>query len=142
MKFMTPMKSATKRVGRTLVDRVRRVALQQPAVPQHRHAVGHHERLLLVVGDDDEGDADLVLQALQLHLHGAAQLLVERAERLVEQQQTRPLDQRARQRDALLLAAGELLGLAVGKAASSVVASISSTRRRISAPGSRSISSP
>ena len=74
-------------VGRMLVDRVRRVALQQPAVLQHRHAVGHDQRFLLVVGDDDEGDADLVLQALQLHLHGAAQLLVERAERLVEQQQ-------------------------------------------------------
>ena len=41
----------------------------------------------LVVGDDDEGDADLVLQPLQFQLHGAAQLLVERAERFVEQQQ-------------------------------------------------------
>ena len=102
-------------VGRVLVDFVRRVALQQPAVLQHRHAVGHDQRFLLVVGDDDEGDADLVLQPLQFELHGAAQLLVERAERLVEQQQARPLDQRAGQRDALLLAAGELLGLAVGE---------------------------
>ena len=67
------------------------------------------------MGDDDEGDADFVLQALQLKLHGAAQLLVERAERLVQQQQARPLDQGARQRHALLLAARELLRLAVGE---------------------------
>ena len=67
------------------------------------------------MGDHDEGDADLVLQALELHLHGAAQLLVERAERLVEQQQARPLDQRAGERDALLLPARQLLRLAVGE---------------------------
>ena len=37
-----------------------------------------------------------------------AQLHVERAERLVEEQRRRPVHERARQRDALLLAAGEL----------------------------------
>ena len=74
-------------VGRALVDFVRRVALEEPSVLQHGHAVGHDQRLLLVVRHDDEGDADLVLQALQLELHGAAQLLVERGERLVEQEQ-------------------------------------------------------
>ena len=48
----------------------------------------------------------------QLELGLAAQLLVERGERLVEQQHARPLDQRARERDALALAAGELMRLA------------------------------
>ena len=94
---------------------MRRVALEEAAVLQHGHAVGHHQRLLLVVGDHDEGDADLVLQALQLELHGAAELFVERGERLVEQEHARPLDQSARQRHALLLAAGELLGAAAGE---------------------------
>jgi hypothetical protein len=39
------------------------------------------------VGHDDEGDADLVLDVHQLELGLLAQLLVQRAERLVEQQQ-------------------------------------------------------
>ena len=46
--------------------------------------------------------------ALQLLLHVFAQLQIERAERLVEQQHLRPVDQRAGERDALALAAGEL----------------------------------
>ena len=48
------------------------------------------------------------LQPLHLELHLLAQLAVERAERLVEEQQTRIEDDRSRERDALLLAAGEL----------------------------------
>ena len=48
------------------------------------------------------------MQAAELVLHALAQLLVERAERLVEQDQLGLEDERARQRDALLLAAGEL----------------------------------
>ncbi len=44
-----------------------------------------------------------------------AQLEVERAERFVEQQRARVVDQRAGQRDALLLAAGQLGGLALGE---------------------------
>ena len=46
-------------------------------------------------------------------LRAFAQLLVERGQRLVEQQHLRPPRQRARQRHALLLAAGELIGLAL-----------------------------
>ena len=60
--------------------------------------------------DVDERRPELVLDALQLELHLLAQLDVERAERLVEQQRGRPVDERARQRDPLLLAAGELPG--------------------------------
>ena len=41
-------------------------------------------------------------------LHLLPQLQVERAERLVEQQHRRPVDERARERDALALAAAEL----------------------------------
>ena len=53
---------------------------------------------------------------LQLDLHLLAQLQVERAERLVEQQHPRRVDDRARERDALALAAGELRRLAVAVA--------------------------
>ena len=52
--------------------------------------------------------AQLALDRLQLELHLLAQLQVERAERLVEQQHARLVDDRARERDALALAAGEL----------------------------------
>ena len=50
------------------------------------------ERLGLGVGHENERDADIALQAYQLDLHLLAQLGVERAQRLVEQQQTRPVD--------------------------------------------------
>ena len=103
--------------GRVLVERPRRGDLQDLAVLHHRDLGRHAERLLLIVGDDDEGDADLGLQAHQLELHLLAELLVEGGERLVEQQQLRPLDQGPGQRHALPLAAGELVGLALGHAA-------------------------
>ncbi len=41
-------------------------------------SVRHHERLLLVVGDENEGDPQALAQPLQLHLHLLAELLVER----------------------------------------------------------------
>ena len=52
------------------------------------------------------------MDALDLDLHLLAQLLVERAERLVHQQQPRLRHQRARHRHALLLAAGQLARIA------------------------------
>ena len=73
-----------------------------------RDLVGHRHGLLLVVRDVHERDADLLLDALELDLELAAQAQVERAERLVEQERARAVDERAGERDALLLAAGEL----------------------------------
>ena len=49
-----------------------------------------------------------MLESLQLQLELLAQLQVERAQRLVEEQHLRPVDERPRERDPLLLAAGEL----------------------------------
>ena len=63
--------------------------------------------------DHDEGHAQALLDPEQLELRLLAQLLVERAQRLIEQQQLGPLDQRARQRDALALPAGQLMRLAL-----------------------------
>ena len=59
------------------------------ALRHHREAVAHHERFFLVVRDVDERDADLALDAHQLELHLLAELEVERAERLVEQEHRR-----------------------------------------------------
>ena len=52
------------------------------------------------------------LERLELDLEVLAQLRVERAQRLVEQQHARSQHQRARERDALLLSARQLVGLA------------------------------
>ena len=58
---------------------------------------------------------EILLQVHQLELRLLAQLLVERAERLVEQQHLGPLGDRAGQRHALALAAGKLVRLALGE---------------------------
>ena len=97
---------------RLLVDLARRAGLLDAAAVHHGDAVAHRERLLLVVRDEDERDAELLLQRLQLDLQVLAQPGVERAERLVEQQHARAQHERARERDALLLAARELRRLA------------------------------
>ena len=67
--------------------------------------------------DVHERDADVLLDALELDLQLLAQAQVERAERLVEQQRPRAVDQRAGERHTLLLATGELRRLAASVAA-------------------------
>ena len=76
-------------------------------------AVGHRHRLFLVVGHVDERDADLLLDALQLDLHLLAQLEVEGAEGLVEEEHGGLVDERTGERHALRLAARDLAGLAL-----------------------------
>src|SRR5438445_7698518 len=71
------------------------------------------ERLLLVVRDVERGDAELELDAANLLAQLDADLRVERRERLVEEEYARLDRERARQRDALLHAAGELVRVAV-----------------------------
>ncbi len=97
---------------RILVDVLRRADLDDLARVHDADARRQRHRLFLVVRDDHEGDAELLLQVHQLELRVLAQLLVERAERLIEQQQLRSLHERTRERDALPLAAGQLMGLA------------------------------
>ena len=65
--------------------------------------------------DIDEGRADLAVDRAELGLEFLAQGLVERAQRLVEQQQFRREDERAGKRDALLLPARQLAGIAMGE---------------------------
>ncbi len=122
------------RVGGRLVDALRRVELLDPAAMKHGDPIGHRQRLGLVVRHVDDRHAEALVQAADLELHLLAQLLVERAERLVHQDQLRLEHQRARQRDALLLAARELrpaAGRRTLRAAPS--SSARSTRGRMSA---------
>ena len=64
------------------------------------------------MGHEDERDADLALDALELDLHLLAQLEVQGAERLVEQQHLGPVDEGPGEGDALPLPAGQLGRLA------------------------------
>ena len=104
--------SRDERVGGSLVDVLGGVELLHPAAVEHGDPVGHRERLVLVVRDVDHRHAEPAMQAPYLELHLLAQLLVERAERLVHQHELRLEHQRARHGDALLLAAGQLRGAA------------------------------
>ena len=72
--------------------------------------IGQRHRLVLTMRDMDEADAELALQALELAAHVLPQERIERRQRLVEQQDARPRDQRARERDPLLLAPRHLRG--------------------------------
>ena len=68
------------------------------------------------MSDIDKGDAGLLLDAFQFVLHILAQTQVQRAQRLVQKQHLRTVDQRAGDGHTLLLAAGEGRDLAVFKA--------------------------
>ena len=68
------------------------------------------------MGDVDEGDAHLLLDALELDLHILAQLQVQGAQGLVQQQHLGPVHQGPGDGHPLLLSAGEGVGLAVFKA--------------------------
>ena len=80
-------------------------------------AVAHGDRLLLVVGDINEGDTDLALEVLEFELHLLAELQVESTQRFIQQEHLGPVHQRPGQGHPLLLAARQLGGLAVGHGA-------------------------
>ena len=107
--------SGDERRYRSFVHRLRIAELLDVTLEHDGDAVAHAHRLFLIVGDEDERDAELALQQLQLDLHLLAELAVERAERLVEQQHARPVDECAGDRDALLLATRHLPRPAFGE---------------------------
>jgi len=102
-------------VGRRAVDRARRADLLDDAGVHHHDQVRDAHRLGLVVRDVDGRDADALLQLADLDAHLLAQLGVEVGQGFVEQQQPRLHHQAARERDALLLPARELVRLARGQ---------------------------
>src|SRR5579862_1161655 len=104
-------------VLRELVNLGGRADLDDLALVHDGKAAGERHRLFLVVRHEEEGRTDLVLDVHQLELGLLAELLVERAQRLVEQQHLGPADERAGERHALLLAARKLVGLALAEMA-------------------------
>ena len=107
-----PTKSATNRFDRVLVHVTRLADLFDAPVVEHREPVAEGKGLVLIVCDDDEGDADLALNCLELQLHLLSELEVECSQWFVEQKHSWPPHQGARQGDALTLTARELRGFA------------------------------
>ncbi len=101
-------------MGGAGVEVLRRADLAHRAVAHHHDAVGERERLVLVVGHVDRGGTQHIVDAPDLGAHLQAQLGVEVRQRLVHQHQWRFDDDRAGDRDALLLAARQLPGRLVG----------------------------
>ena len=60
-----PDEIANLAVDRTAIQLLRAIQLCNRAFEHHRDPVGHDQRLFLIVGDQNEGDADLPLQAPQ-----------------------------------------------------------------------------
>jgi hypothetical protein len=98
---------------RALVKGSGGIVLLNFSCAQENHAVGHGHRLYLIVGDIDHGLAEPALEAANLPAHFAAQLRIEVGERLIHQADRCLRDQSAAERDALLLSARELRGLAI-----------------------------
>ncbi len=92
--------------------------------------------------DHDEGGAGLALQGAQFEAGAFAQPGIERAERLVEQQQPRPHHQAARQRDALLLPARKLVRAPPVEAGQPTMASAAAMRDAASARATPARRSP
>ena len=95
-----------------VVNLFRRANLFDGATIENHDAVGEFYRLVLIVGDEDGGVAGTVVKIAQPVPELATDLGVERAERLVEQQETRLDRKRAGERDTLALAAGQLRRIA------------------------------
>ena len=100
-------------VVRVVVHLARGGALLQDAVLEQGDAVAHRHGLDLVVGDVDRGDAEAALERRDLGAGLHAQLGVEVRQRLVHEEDLRGADDRATHGDALALATGEGLRLAL-----------------------------
>src|SRR5215207_2898963 len=99
--------------GRARVDRLGYAFLGDESGLHNNHPIAHHHGLRLIMGHVNGRNPELLLDLCQLEPHSLPQLSVKIAERLIEQQQLRLHDKRARQRDPLLLPTGELVRITV-----------------------------
>src|SRR5262245_11389225 len=111
MKLLVPTKSATKRLtGRSYSSLGGATCCTRPS--HDGHPIGERERLLLVVGDVHGRDAQLLLERTDLGADLDADLRIQVRERLVQEQDVGVEDEGAGQGHPLLLASGELPGIA------------------------------
>ena len=121
---------------------VRRRDLDDAPRAHHGDAVAERERLRLVVRDVHRGHAELVEEATEIVEQPVAEPAVERAERLVEEEDARLGCERARESDALLLAARERPTERRSNPASPTSSSSSAVRAAIRSGGSPRIRRP
>ena len=91
-----------------MVNLVGAADLLDAAFIHDRHPVGNFQGLFLVVGDEDAGDVDLVMQLAQPAAQFQTDFRIQRAEGFVEEQDTGLDRQGAGQCDPLALASGKL----------------------------------
>ena len=94
------------------VDFPWRADLPDLAVLHDRKHVGERHRFFLVMGDVDAGKTPVVLHLPDFLAQPLADLRIDVGQRLVEQKRRRRGDERARKRDALLLATAQLARIA------------------------------
>ena len=102
-------------IARRCDELARRADLEQPSVDDDAHAVGERGCVLEIVRDEDDREAQLAKEVVELAAHGRPGMGVERRERLVEEQHVRVAGERPRERDALTLAARDLPGPGIGE---------------------------
>ena len=100
-----PEEAVHGRVGGVVVDLVRGADLGDAALVEHRDPVSDLQGFFLVVGDENAGDAHLVVQFPQPAPQFAPHLGIQRAEGFVQQQHLGFDRQGPGQGDALALAA-------------------------------------
>ena len=108
-----PDERGHERRRREVVDLGRWADLLDPALAHHDDPVGQRHRLLLVVGHVHRRDPELALDRPDLLAQGDPDLRVERGQRLVEEEDLGLDREGAGQRDPLLLAARQLVRVAV-----------------------------
>ena len=97
-----------------IVERVGRSLLNDPAGAHQRDAIGHPHRLLGLVGHQQHRRPLLLEDVEGFVADAVAQPVVEAREGLVHEQDRRPRRQRPGKRHPLLLAARELVRIALG----------------------------
>src|SRR5208283_642048 len=98
-------------VSRLLVDVVRCAYLTDGSGFVHDgNAIGYGKRDFLIMGYIENRNPRVFLQVLDLKPHLLPQVCIEIGERLVKKHNLRPGNEGACQRNALLLAAGKLVG--------------------------------
>ncbi len=102
-------------VGRVLVDLARRADLFDHTLVHHHDAISHFHGLFLIVSHEHRGQVDVLVQARQPATQLLADLGVQRAERLVQQQHFWLDRQGAGQGNALALSTRQLLRITVGQ---------------------------
>ena len=80
---------------------------------QQHHACRQAQHFVELVAHVDDGNGERVAQSFEVGQHLLASREVERSQRFVEQQQPRLREQRATERHALFLAAGQLMRAAL-----------------------------